>query len=534
MKILKVSVFFLIVFAVAAFLWGRFYGKGEAAKQAFRLASVSRGDIQSIVMSTGRLNPLNTVKVGAQVSGNIKEIYVDFNALVKRGQVIALIDPAIYGAQVAEAKAQLLRAKTQLEEKQKDIDAAEAGIKSAEAQLVSTQATLREAEQNYNRTKKLGNIVAQSDLDSAQAKRDIARGAVNVAKAQVLTAKAQLMRAMAQKEGISALIAEREATLSLSEIKHGYCTIQSPIDGVVISRDVDIGQTIAASLQSPVLFSIAEDLKRMQVEADVSEADVGRIKPEQDVVFTVDAFPEKQFKAKVREVRNVATNIQNVVTYKIVADVNNNDLLLRPGMTANVSIVTAQVKHVLKLPNGALRFKPAIEDQKESSEKRPPITERPIYKDAVEKLNLNAEQSEALVQIIEQAGAKLKAVYSLPEADRNLSQAWKDFYTQVMTNLYKQLREDQHQKFRDFVAELREKRKQRRLLNARPVKVYIQDEQGRPRAVNIIVGITDDDETQIVDGDLKEGDKVIVGMVSNSEKAPKESRNIFTSIFRRR
>lgn len=509
--------------------------KGSRADQnTYRTVPVSRGDIQSIVTSTGKLNPLNTVKVGAQVSGNIKEIYVDFNALVRKDQVIALIDPAIYDAQVEQEKAQLLKAKAQLQEMEKDIDAAEADIKSAEAQLFSAKATLREAELNYDRKVKLRNVVARAELDSDQAKRDNARGAVKAAEAKVLSTKAQLSRAIAQKKGVSALVAERGAALNLSEIKHGYCTIKSPIDGVVISRDVDVGQTVVSSLQSPELFSIAEDLTRMQVEVDVSEADVGRITSEQDVVFTVDAFPEKQFKAKVREVRNVATNIQNVVTYKIIADVDNNDLLLRPGMTANVSIVTAEVKNVLKLPNSALRFKPPVETRKETPGQRPPITERAIYKNLVEKLDLSVEQSEALVKIIEQAGRKLKVVYDLPEADRNIRQAWKNFYTQVMTNLYKHLKEDQHGKFRDCVAELREKVKQRSLLNSRSVKVYVSDEQGRPRVIKFTAGITNDDETQIVDGDLKEGDKAIVGMVYNKEETPKENRSILTSIFKGR
>ena len=509
--------------------------KGSRADQnAYRTVPVSRGNIQSIVMSTGKLNPLNTVKVGAQVSGNIKEIYVDFNALVRKDQVIALIDPAVYGAQVEQEKAQLLKAKAQLQEMEKDIDAAEADIKSAEAQLFSAKATLREAELNYDRKVKIRNVVARAELDLDQAKRDNARGAVKASEAKVLSAKAQLLRTIAQKKGVSALVAEREAALNLSEIKHGYCTIKSPIAGVVISRDVDIGQTIVSSLQSPVLFSIAEDLTRMQVEVDVSEADVGRITPEQDVVFTVDAYPEKQFKAKVREVRNVATNIQNVVTYKIIADVDNKELLLRPGMTANVSIVTAEVKNVLKLPNSALRFKPPVGTQKKTPGQRPPITQRAIYKNLVNQLDLSVEQSEALVKIIEQAGRNLKTVYALPEADRNIRQAWKTFYTQVMTNLYKHLREDQHGKFKDFVAELKEKGKQRSLLNARSVEVYVSDEGGRPLVVKFTAGITNDDETQIVDGDLKVGDKVIVGMAYNKEEMAKENRGIFTSIFKRR
>jgi HlyD family secretion protein len=531
----RFSLILIIVILVGgAFLWVKFYGKGEASKQEFKLASVSKGNIQAIVTSTGRLNPLNTVKVGTQVSGNIKEIYVDFNFLVKRDQVIALIDPAIYAAQVAQEKAQLLKAKMQLEERKKDIDAAEAGIKSAEAQLTSSQATFREAGLRYNRLSNLGDTVAASDLDSAQAVRDNAKGAVEVAKAKILTAKAQLMSVIAQKKGVEALIAERQAALNLAEIKLEYCTIRSPINGVVISRDVDVGQTVAATLQSPVLFSIAEDLARMQVEIDVSEGDVGQIREGQDVIFTVDAFPEKEFKAKVREVRNVATNIQNVVTYEIVADVDNDALLLRPGMTANVSIVVAKVNDVLKIPNAALRFKPPGEVKEAKSGKSPPVKEGRLYKNTVEKVGLDTKQSEAFVKIIEQAGQKLRAAYALPEEDRDLEQAWKNFFTEALTHLYKILRKDQYGKFRSYVAELKETEEKKRLYKGRWAKVYVPGEGGKPQVLKIMAGISNDDETQVVSGDLREGDKVIVGLLFNTGGQAKQVRNLFTTLFKRR
>ncbi|MCJ7687646.1 MAG: efflux RND transporter periplasmic adaptor subunit [Desulfobacteraceae bacterium] len=533
MKILKWFFILIVILAAAAFLWGKFYRNGEASKQAFKLATVTEGSIQAIVTSTGQLNPLNTVKVGSQVSGNIKELYVDFNSPVKKDQVIALIDPAIYGAQVAQAKAQLLMARMQFEERQEDIQAAEAGVKRAEAQLNSSRATFRDAKLRYNRLAMLKDTVAKSDVDSAQAIRDSAKGAVDMANAGILTAKAQLMRAAAQKKGVEALIAERQAALNLTEIKLQYCTIQSPINGVVISRDVDVGQTVAATLQSPVLFTIAEDLARMQVEVDVSEADVGQIKAGQDILFTVDAFPEKKFRAKVREVRNVATNIQNVVTYKVVADVENDALLLRPDMTANVSIVVAKVDHVLKVPNGALRFKPPGEAEERKPEKKPSIRERPLYKNAVSKVGLDTVQSEALIKIIEQAGLKLKAVYALPEADRDVKLSWKTFYTQVFTNLYKILREDQYQRYRDYISELREARKKRDRYKGRSAKLYIPDESGEPKRLNITAGITDDDETQIIQGDLKVGDKVIVGLLFNAGERPKQGNNPFSMFFKR-
>lgn len=239
MKILKWCVLFMGILAAAFLLLGQFYKKGEASKQEFKLAEVSKGTIQAVVTSTGELNPLNTVKVGSQVSCNITALYADFNSPVKRDQVIALIDPAIYAAQVAQAKAQVLMAEMQLQERQKDIEVAEAGVQSAEAHLISSRATLKDAELSFNRLSTLGTNVAKADIDSAEAKRDNARGAVAMDNAGILAAKARWMQATAQKKGTEALIAERRAVLNLAEIKLAYCTIQSPINGVVISREVD-------------------------------------------------------------------------------------------------------------------------------------------------------------------------------------------------------------------------------------------------------------------------------------------------------
>jgi HlyD family secretion protein len=222
-----------------------------------------------------------------------------------------------------------------------------------------------------------------------------------------------------------------------------------------------------------------------------------------------------------------------VVTYKVIGDVENNDLLLRPGMTANVTIVVAKVEDVLKVPNGALRFKPPGEAEDKKSGK-PSIRERAIFKNTVSRIGLDGSQSEAFVNIIEEAGIKLKAVYALPEVDRDLKQAWQSFYTQVFTNLYKILREDQHEKFRVYVAELREAKRKRELYKGRFAKVYVPGDDGQPKLINITAGITDDDETQVIQGDLKEGGKVIVGLHFSAGRKSKPTGNIFSSLFRRK
>jgi HlyD family secretion protein len=491
----------------------------------FKTAVVQRGQILAVVTSTGTVNPLNTVKVGSQISGNIIELLVDYNSPVNKDQVIARIDDAVYRAQLDQAKAQLSLARSQLLEKQKDILAAQANVDSAAAQLDSAQASLRETKLQYERIAKLRETktVAQSAFDEIQAKRDNARSAVEVAKATVQTANAQLQRVQAQEKGARALIDERRAALTLAEVRLNYCTIRSPINGTVIERAVDVGQTVAASLQSPVLFTIAEDLKNMQLEVDVSEADIGRIEALQDVEFAVDAYTDKKFQAKVRQVRNSPTNIQNVVTYKVVADVDNEDGLLRPGMTANVSLIVAQKDEILKVPNAALRFRPPGQVQEAKPAPRS-IKERPIYVNTVKKLDLNEQQAGEFETMIEVAGAKLKTMLQQAESDEDKVLAFRTFYTQVFTRLSAILTQPQQAKLQALIQELRAARNGRN--KSRPAQVYVLDPDGVPEMVKIRIGVSNDTETEVLEGVLKDGDGVIVGLSSLSGMpGSKESTN---------
>lgn len=307
------------VLAVVGFFWRN--NKGNDVK--FRTEKVVRGDITSTVTASGTVNAVTTVLVGTQVSGTVKEIFVDFNSAVKKNQVIAQIDPATFEAQVEQARAGLLLSKANLEK--------------SEASLVDSQRSM-------NRTKELflKNLIARSDLDTAET--------------NFLTAKAQVTASKAQ-------IAQSDATLKTAETNMRYTRIVSPVDGIVVSRSVDVGQTVAASFQTPTLFTIAQDLTKMQIDTNVDEADIGKVKTEMDVDFTVDAYPETTFKGKVFQVRNAPISVQNVVTYDVVVKVSNPDLKLKPGMTANVSIITSTHGNVLKLPKAALRFSPAAPDK---------------------------------------------------------------------------------------------------------------------------------------------------------------------------
>ncbi|MBI3354792.1 MAG: efflux RND transporter periplasmic adaptor subunit [Nitrospirae bacterium] len=315
MKKIIIGILVIVVIVVAAFIL--MWSKNSEPK--FRTEKVVRGDIVSTVTATGTMNAVTTVLVGTQASGTIKNIYVDFNFPVKRGQLLAQIDPATFEAQVEQAKANLLVAKANLEK--------------AEASLVDAKRTMDRNRELFSR-----NLSARSDLDTAETNYDLAKTQVNAAKAQ---------------------IAQSEAALKVAETNLRYTRILSPVDGIVVSRNVDVGQTVAASFQTPTLFTIAQDLTKMQIDTNVDEADIGNIKVGYDVEFTVDAYPELTFKGKVSQIRIAPINVQNVVTYDVVVRVDNHDLKLNPGMTANVSIIVASKKDVLKVPNAALRFTPA-------------------------------------------------------------------------------------------------------------------------------------------------------------------------------
>ena len=303
---------------VAVLAWTQF-GRGStrpAPKHETQV--VDRGRIVARVTATGVVSPLKTVQVGSQVSGRIGELLVDFNSPVTKGQVIARLDPQLFKAAVERAKANL---------------------SAARADVTRARALAADAARNAVRSKQLRD---KGVLSAAEA--DTAASNATAQKAQVTAASASVEQASA---------ALREAELNLAN-----ATIYSPIDGVVIQRSVDVGQTVAASLQAPVLFTIAEDLAKMQVDTSVSESDVGRLAAGQSVSFTVDAFPDKMFRGKVRQIRNAPTTVQNVVTYDAVIDVDNPELLLKPGMTANVTFIVGQAEDVLRVPNAALRFRP--------------------------------------------------------------------------------------------------------------------------------------------------------------------------------
>ncbi len=291
--------------------------RGNNSEQKFKTEKVTLGEIVESVNATGTVNAIITVNVGTQVSGTIIKLYADFNSRVRKGQIIALIDPTVFDAQVEQAKANL---------------------SAARANLTKSEVSVKDTKRTFDRSRELvkKNLIAQGDLDTAETNYESAKAQVDVSKAQVQQAL---------------------AALRMSETNLKYTNILSPVNGIVVSRNVDVGQTVAASFQTPTIFMIAEDLTKMQIDTNVNEADIGKIAVGQEVVFTVDAYPERNFKGKVFQVRNAPIIVQNVVTYDVVIRVDNSDLNLKPGMTANSSIITTRKSNVLKILNSSLRFK---------------------------------------------------------------------------------------------------------------------------------------------------------------------------------
>ncbi len=336
MKLLR-NKWFLVagaLLAVAVFAAFRLRNRNSAE---YFTAPLERGEIRELVEATGTINAVTTVQVGSQVSGAVARLNADFNSRVKKGQVIAQIEPSIF-------EGVLLQARADLENARANLAASRANLERSRAAAVQTRA-------EYQRTQQLATegVMSQQQLEVTRANSESAEAAVSASQAQVTQAAAQ--------------VSQRAAAVKVAETNLSYTTIEAPVEGVVVSRNVDVGQTVAASLQAPTLFTIAQDLTKMQVYAKTDESDVGQIRVGQRATFKVDAFPRDSFEGRVVQVRMNATVVQNVVTYDTVIEFENPELKLFPGMTAYVTIPVASVSKVLKVPNGALRYMPDLKPE---------------------------------------------------------------------------------------------------------------------------------------------------------------------------
>ncbi len=466
----------------------------KAAAGTYRTASVERGDIRVTISATGTLAAISTVDVGSQISGQVTDVLVDFNDRVRRGQVIARIDPGTFQAQVAQGAA---------------------AVASTRANLATAQATLRNAEADYQRKSQLAGeqLVSRSDADLARTARDQARAQVDAAQAQII---------------------QQVAATQTTRLNLDRTVIRSPVDGVVLTRTIEPGQTVAASLQSPVLFQIAEDLAKMEIVLAIDEADIGQVKAGQAVNFGVDAFPERQFRGKVQQLRLSATNTNNVITYPVVVAVDNADQSLLPGMTANAEIEVSRRDDVLRVSNAALRYKPAEDVSAAAPTQRGGAgggglaAELPRMAQA---LRLDATQQAAfdvaLAAIQSRSAARIAAA---PAANGGRSglfggggrggpgggagnsggSAGGDAGA-----MRQRMQERFKQQFAEFRATLGEQQQARwdvemvALVSARRAPIH-KLVDGKPQAVTVRVGASDGSWTE-VSGDVREGDQLVVG-----------------------
>src|SRR5438552_3241804 len=330
--------------------------KGSAA--TFFTVPIEKGPLRNTVNATGVVQTVVTVQVGSQISGQVQDLYADYNSLVKRGQLLAKLDPRNFQAQLENAQASVAAAQAHVQSAEADTRTQAANVESARPNLQAAKVARDNTATLFGRTAGLSKegVVSQNDYDNAKANADSARAKLDQAQAAVSQAEAQSRSSIAGLQQAKAQLQQAEADLNRARLNLEYCNIYSPVDGVVISRNIDVGQTIAASLQSPTLFTIANELSQMQVNANVDEADIGNISDQADVQFTVDAFPNEVFKGAISEIRLNPQTVQNVVTYSVIIGISNPDLKLKPGMTANITITVDQRDNALKIPNAYLRY----------------------------------------------------------------------------------------------------------------------------------------------------------------------------------
>lgn len=505
-------------------------GGAETGGPRPRTAAVDRGTITAAVSATGTVNPLVTVSVGSQLSGQIRELLADFNTRVAAGQPVARLDTAQLEARRAAAVADLRSAEVSVlvaqagaERAAAEAVQAEAQVAAAEAGVTSAEAALRDAEYESRRTEELrrGGTGAVRDAvrsafttDKVRADLANARAMVAQMRANKLAAEASARTALAQVEAARATEAQRAAQLRQVEVDLGFATIRSPIDGIVVSRNVDLGQTVAASFQAPVLFSIAANLEEMEIWATVDEADIGRIRPGQEVPFTVASYPGETLNGRVKEIRLAAQTVSNVVTYTVVVTVPNAGGRLLPGMTATLRVVTEQRTDALRVPNAALRWRPrgSTEGTAEARSSGAPVGGAPsggggnLVEQVFREL---PDLTPAQRAEIEAAQAEMRErAAAIPRNAEGRQQQMQSARQRLISRVNAALNPEQ----RARIAEARGTR-------GSAGTVWVAEDGAPPRAVPVRLGVTDGTVTEIVSGDLAPGQAVVVGLERPSSGA---------------
>ncbi len=453
----------LIAILIIAFLSVYFiFFNGSSNSYVLRLDKISTGDLTVYVTATGSLNAVNTVQVGTQVSGTISKLYADYNSVVKAGDVIARIDTTfLYQA-----------------------------VKDAQASLEKTKAQLEQDKRNYDRIKTLYDkkLESQTDLDAAQTTYEIDK----------------------------ANLSSSQANLDKAKINIAYATIKAPIDGVVIDRQVSVGQTVAASLSSPTLFIIANDLKKMQVEATVDESDIGQVSVGQTATFTVDAYPNETFKGTVSQIRLNPVVISNVVNYTVVINVLNNDLKLMPGMTANVKILVAKKENVLRVPNIALRFQPPIELVDTSAIKYMKERFSRFRANADSSSNIGNNSLKGFNNSNLQTGLKNgKKIITKENSSKQTSQKQKlnndEFAKFGLSQIYPQYEKNSSSVVDQFTRG----------------RLWVKESNGKLKPLFVRIGLNDGSYSEVASRQLKDGEEVVIGATTDSEEQPTQQSNPF-------
>jgi HlyD family secretion protein len=470
---------FVIIGAILAGAYWHFYQDEGELVITIETAIVERGDIKRGVATSGSVRALVTVEVGSQLSGQIAELTVDYNSAVAAGQLIARIDPKTFESRVQQSEA--------------DIKVARANVQVKQAGITRAKANLRRAELDYNRQKPLlqKGTISETSLDAVRAEYESA-------KAEVQMAKAELDNARAAAE-------QRQAALDSAAIDLERTYIRSPIDGVVIERSVDVGQTVAASLSSPVLFKIAQDLREIQIEANVDEADIGNVKKGNAISFTVDAYPDEEFTGSVDQIRLSPIELQNVVTYTVIITAKNRDMKLLPGMTANVEIVTGKRQNVLRVANEALRFRPRVAGETGAGNNNSVAfaggqhgAGMESMRAELEKLGVSDEQMQGIQTEMQQGMAALREQMQTGNGDHST------FGEQMMANrdriLQRVLTAAQFDQFKQTTSAR---------IKIRQGELWIQNNAGEKERRSVRLGLSDDYNTEIIDGDIEAGMEVI-------------------------
>ncbi len=515
--------------AAAAIAFAAFYFWGnQSTTPQYMTAKVERGNLRNTVTATGTLQAVTTVQVGSQASGTLSALNADFNSVVKKGQVVAQLDPAVSKAQVDQARANLQQARAALQQSIASVAGSRAGVSDAQAKALAARSTVQNNQSGVSSAQanqavlkaqlddalaflkqqeylmKSG-VIAQRDYDlantaykTAEARYNQAAAQVNQAvlserssagagvaqsQAQVQQTQAQVQQSQAQVQQSQAQVQQAEAALRLAEVNLAHTTITSPIDGIVVSRDVNVGQTVAASLSAPTLFTIAGDLTQMQVIANIDQADIGVVEQAKSVKFSVDAFPGKEFDGKIQQMRLNPQNVQNVVTYNVVIDVNNPDQKLKPGMTANLTITIDERNNVLKVPNSALRFMPT-----DANGQR-------IGRNANSAGNAGGRRSQGAEQQTDINGSPSGSPANQPGQGGGQQGAQRNFAQASAPVLEGQTR-----------------------------VIWVMGQDGKLQSRRIKVGLTDGASTEVAEGTLQEGEMVVTGQTLTSANTAQSSQ----------